>query len=95
MPRWPVQHDAHDRPGGNDPDWDLSEGLDPDGPSAADLDRFGDELTSCPSCGKALYDQSPMCPHCGHIMEEQPKTMSLWVVGVIVLMVALLLIVVF
>ena len=33
MPRWPVQHDAHDRPERNDPDWDLSEGLDPEGPS--------------------------------------------------------------
>ncbi|MCA9304571.1 MAG: hypothetical protein KC996_10660 [Phycisphaerales bacterium] len=95
MPRWPVQHDAHDRPERNDPDWDLSEGLDPEGPSAADLDRFGDELTSCPSCRKPLYDQAPICPHCGHLMEEPVRTVSLWVVGVIVLMVVLLLVVVF
>jgi RNA polymerase subunit RPABC4/transcription elongation factor Spt4 len=98
MPRWPVQHDAHDRGDGSpdDPsDWDLSEGLDPEGPSAADLDRFGDELSVCPSCKKALYDQSPLCPHCGHLMEEPSRTLSLWVVLVVVLMTALLLLVIF
>jgi len=95
MPRWPVQHDPHDRPpSGDDSDWDLSEGLDPDGPSAADLDRFGDELITCPSCAQALYDQAPICPHCGHLMEEQPRTLSLWVVGGVFLMAALLLIMV-
>ena len=56
-------------PGGSG-DWDLVEGLDPEGPSAADLDRFGDELVTCVHCGSRIYDQSELCPRCGAIQEE-------------------------
>ena len=61
--------------------WDLSEGLDPEGPSAQDLDRFGSELDTCPNCASTIYDQSEMCPECGWYLGEAPKTVSLWVVG--------------
>ena len=44
-----------------DRDWDLSEGLDPEGPSAEDLHQFGSELDTCPNCASTIYDQSEMC----------------------------------
>lgn len=44
-------------------EWD--EGLDPEGPSAEDLDRFGDEFVRCGSCGREVYDQAEVCPRCG------------------------------
>jgi hypothetical protein len=72
-------------------DWNIAEGLDPDGPSAADLDRFGDELIPCPACKARIYDQSEICPHCGHAMETPPKTMPVWVILLTVLLIGLLL----
>ena len=46
----------------HDEDWQLDEGLDPDGPSAEDLERFGSELRNCPSCGEDVYDQAGITP---------------------------------
>lgn len=101
-----VQHDGHDDgyddhsqwggDGANGPDddrdWNLSEGLDPEGPSAVDLDRFGAELDTCPNCKSTIYDQSEMCPQCGWYLGEEPKSVSLWVVlGVCGLIIMLLL----
>lgn len=63
-----------------DRDWDLSEGLDPEGPSGVDLDRFGSELDTCPNCKSTIYDQSEICPRCGWYLGDDPKTVSLWVV---------------
>lgn len=96
-----VRHDSgDDHPeewGGNGPDhpdhraWDLSEGLDPEGPSAMDLDQFGSELDNCPNCNATIYDQSEMCPECGWYLGEVEKSVSLWVfVGVVGLIVILL-----
>ncbi len=73
-----------------DQDWDLSEGLDPDGPSASDLDQFGSEVDPCPHCGEIIYDQAEKCPKCDQYLGETSKTMSLWTVagvfGLIVIM---------
>lgn len=57
-----------------DTDWDLAEGLDPDGPSADDLHRFGDEMTRCAACGREVYDQAEVCAHCGGFVHVRPKT---------------------
>ena len=89
MARWPSENDEN-----TDSDWDLSEGLDPDGPSALDLDRFGDELSNCPECQKTIYDQIALCPHCGHAPGETSPSVSLWVVGVVLVVIVLLLVVV-
>ncbi|MDF1809223.1 MAG: zinc ribbon domain-containing protein [Phycisphaerales bacterium] len=83
-----------DEPHEFDQDWDLSEGLDPDGPSAMDLDRFGSELDSCPHCSELIYDQAQICPSCGWFLEEPSKTLSGWVIvalcGMIVLLIVVL-----
>ena len=75
-------------------DWDINEGLDPEGPSAHDLDKFGDELTTCPSCQRQIYDQAEICPHCGEYITPFPeasKQKSVWVsIGVLLLIVLLL-----
>lgn len=75
-----------------DTDWDIAEGLDPEGPSAADLDRFGDEMIPCPNCGARIYDQSEMCPRCGHLLEAPEKRLPLWTIGITILVIGLLLV---
>lgn len=72
-------------------DWDIAEGLDPEGPSAEDLDRFGDELIPCPSCGRSLYDQAEVCPHCGELIERPPARMPAWAIAVVGVMIGLIL----
>jgi uncharacterized paraquat-inducible protein A len=91
MPRWPVDNQS-DNDQSPDSDWDLGEGLDPDGPSAADLDRFGNELSVCPACDQSIYDQVPICPNCGHAFEEKPRSLSLWTVAGVAGLIVLLLI---
>lgn len=60
----------------HDPDFD--EGLHPEGPSAADLDRFGDEFTTCPHCGERFYDQAEICPRCGEAMSQESAGVPMW-----------------
>ncbi|MEM9372118.1 MAG: zinc ribbon domain-containing protein [Planctomycetota bacterium] len=72
-------------------DWDIAEGLDPEGPSAEDLDRFGDELIPCPHCGRQLYDQVELCPHCGMALERPPARVPAWTIAVVVVMIGLML----
>lgn len=61
------------------PDADIDEGLDPEGPSAEDLDRFGDEFTACPNCGSLIYDQAEICPRCGEAIIRQAHRPPIWV----------------
>ena len=75
----------------HDDDWDLGEGLDPEGPSGADLDRFGDELMKCDTCGATMYDQASVCPECGAYVVEGEKGLSVWVIVGVLGLVGLLL----
>lgn len=75
----------------SDTDWDIAEGLDPDGPSAADLDRFGDEMTTCPHCARRIYDQTELCPHCGMALGAQGRSLPIWVVAVVALLIVMML----
>lgn len=43
---------------------------DREGPSEADLERFGGETTLCPSCGGEVWDGATICPGCGAIADE-------------------------
>lgn len=36
-----------------------------EGPSEADIERFGDVTTTCPYCGTQVYDDVEMCWSCG------------------------------
>ena len=42
----------------------LDDDLDPEGPSADDLERFSGEHRACPSCGSEVYDEATICPVC-------------------------------
>lgn len=72
-------------------DWDLTEGLDPEGPSADDLDRFGDELIPCSECGRMVYDQTVLCPHCGGaVMQEETAGSKRWAIVVALILIAVI-----
>lgn len=43
-----------------------------EGPSEADVERFGEETRSCPECGEAMHDEAPLCPSCGHAIADRP-----------------------
>lgn len=73
-------------------DWiDELDDLDPEGPSAADLERFGDEFVTCPVCGRAAYDQADQCHHCGAWLHAGPtQGVPAWVfVTVIAVLIAI------
>lgn len=67
---------------------------DPEGPSEADLERFGDEYRTCPECGSLVYDQSEICQACGHAFGASDGGLPIWVmIGGGVALVAVLLVV--
>ncbi|RMH27556.1 MAG: hypothetical protein D6693_05085 [Planctomycetota bacterium] len=48
--------------------------FDPDreGPSDADLERFGGDMRPCPVCRSSVYDGATVCPSCGAWLEDAP-----------------------
>jgi predicted nucleic acid-binding Zn ribbon protein len=51
-----------------------------DAPQQADLDRFGDELDTCPKCRAKIYDDAEWCHKCGHVLgESQEHKVKPWV----------------
>ena len=71
-----------------DPDFD--EGLHPEGPSAADLDRFGDEFHRCRACGHEFYDQADICPRCGCPITAPERGVPVWAVVVALVLLAVI-----
>ncbi len=50
--------------------------LQDEGPSAEDLERFGDDGSQtgfCPECGDEVWDATPSCPSCGAWIEGQVR----------------------
>ena len=43
-----------------------------EGPSEADLDRFGGETRLCPACHTEVWDGASICPECGLILDDAP-----------------------
>ncbi|MCL4221435.1 MAG: zinc-ribbon domain-containing protein [Phycisphaerales bacterium] len=76
-------------------DPDIDEGLHHDGPSAEDLDRFGDEFRTCPNCGRQIYDQAEICPYCGDAVLDRPVGLRWWVILAVVLLLVVLLVAIF
>lgn len=64
-------------------DWD--EGLHPEGPSAADLERFGDEYKRCPNCHADVYDQAELCHACGHHFQVSTGNAGKWLILIAVI----------
>jgi hypothetical protein len=59
-----------------------------EGPSQADVERFGDVTTKCPECGTELYDEAAVCWKCGHAIGDPAfKPMSRWTIVAIGLVV--------
>ncbi len=44
---------------------------DEEGPSEADIARFGADDIPCPSCGTAVYHDAPLCQNCGHAITRE------------------------
>jgi len=66
----------------------MRDDLDPEGPSEADLDRFGGDTRPCPMCHADLYDDAEFCHVCGHVLHRETSPMGLWhwiTVGLILL----------
>jgi len=42
-----------------------------EGPSEADLDRFGGDDRACPECGTDVYADAPFCHACGVALEDE------------------------
>lgn len=60
-----------------------------EGPSDADLERFGGETTRCKSCGASVYDDSEWCHKCGAVLSDpeegrKPTVMVLVVVAILI-----------
>jgi hypothetical protein len=66
-----------------------------DGPSAEDIERFGDVTRTCPECGKDVFDESAVCYHCGHAFmgtaAGSPTRNKLWIVVTVVLLIGVFL----
>jgi len=70
---------------------------DDEGPSEADIERFGDVTQTCPACSAELYDDAEMCWKCGHAFASgasrpMPKWVFVSVGAVLAAFVAVLLI---
>jgi hypothetical protein len=61
---------------------------DEEGPSEADIARFGSETIQCPRCRSEMYDEAEMCMRCGHIRGEADASgLPPWAVGVAVVLI--------
>jgi hypothetical protein len=83
----PVSGQVEDyNPGGGD---ELDEG-----PSEADVARFGDVTIKCPECGTELYDDVALCWKCGRAVgpgaAEDRKGPPVWMMVVVVVLVCLM-----
>ena len=65
-----------------------------EGPSEADIERFGDATQKCPECGTQLYDDVDVCWKCGHALasrrEHTPMSMIVVLAVVGLLLIAIL-----
>src|SRR6185436_10271489 len=58
-----------------------------EGPSQADIDRFGDVTTKCPECGTELYDEAAVCWKCGHALgDPKDRHVPTWAIVLVVVL---------
>ncbi len=60
-----------------------------EGPSQADLEKFGGDSRPCPHCGADVYDDAEWCHKCGKVLggSDQPAKPKLWVMATIAIVV--------
>lgn len=63
-----------------------------EGPSDADIERFGAEFVSCPNCTTDVYDQAEVCPTCNFTLGDtaalsDKKRLSPALIGAVALVV--------
>ena len=66
------------------------EETDPEGPSEADLERFGDVTVKCKGCGTELFDDVAVCWKCGQAIgagDKEETKAPVWVVAAAILVV--------
>jgi len=51
-----------------------------EGPSEADIARFGGDEITCPECDAEVYCDATFCHECGHVMEERTGGSKKWIV---------------
>jgi uncharacterized protein (DUF983 family) len=68
---------------------------DPEAPSAADVERFGDVTVKCPECGTELFDDVAVCWKCGRALttRDTGKGVPVWAIAALVVVVAAFLLV--
>ncbi|MBC7773570.1 MAG: hypothetical protein H7210_13830 [Pyrinomonadaceae bacterium] len=76
---------------------DLGPMRDDEGPSEADIARFGDVTQTCPKCKSELYDDTEICWKCGHAFtsgghKAVPKWAMIGIVAVSVAFIAVMLV---
>lgn len=51
-----------------------------------------DPYVDCPKCGRSIYDDAEQCPYCFAYLtaSDFKRPQSLWVIGIVVLLVILL-----
>lgn len=86
-----MSTDLHGAPPDFDDVFDGGEALDPDGPSEADLERFGDAVRTCPACGNDVYEDAALCHVCGEALENTPASTPPWALVVACVLVVLFL----
>ena len=70
-----IQQEPDDR----DDEEHCDEGIDPEGPSASEMD-YSDEpdLEICPHCRKLISEESEQCPHCMNYVSLEDSPMPRW-----------------
>lgn len=75
-----------------DDDPDDDDGLDPEGPSADDLERFDRDTARCPACAAEVYDDASVCPICGEILTTPTRPIGTLAVVVVAVLVVVILV---
>lgn len=58
---------------------------DDEGPSAEDLERFGDVTQKCPNCGTEIFDDVAVCWKCGESIMATREVNPAWRIWVAVI----------
>lgn len=63
-----------------------------EGPTQADIEKFGGDSRPCPHCGAMVYDDAEWCHKCGQVLGDgvEKPVSKRWVIVAVVLLVLVL-----